>query len=168
MGARLAWEANGPGRLFGRRVIELGYLNVYFRQADNKLSRKITDEPGWYSTAETKQRLFGEFSKGVADGKCILRSRDLVNEMREIVYHPTGKIIHQRADSSIDPSGARENHGDRPTGAAVAWLIVYEAVKQVNNPDYEEPPPVGSMAWRRAEDRKRQSEQIGRFNRRAV
>ena len=35
-GAFLIWEAPGPGRNFGDRVIELGYNNVYLRHAEGR------------------------------------------------------------------------------------------------------------------------------------
>ena len=51
----------------------------------------------------------------------INRSSAAVEECREIIFAQTGWITHSRSLTKMDPSGARENHGDRPTADALLW-----------------------------------------------
>src|SRR5207302_6415264 len=36
-GALFAWEQQGPGAIFGKRLVELGYRNIFYRQNEQKL-----------------------------------------------------------------------------------------------------------------------------------
>ena len=145
-GAYLIWENNGPGRSFGSRVQELHYGNIYLRKREEKLSKKVTDIPGWASTREGKLDLMGEYRAAVEEGRCINRSRDAMEECLEYIYDPNGGVSHSRAANKEDASGAKFNHGDRVLADALAWRGVMERTKK---PEKEKPTaPVGSLAWR--------------------
>jgi len=119
--ARLIWEANGPGREFGDTVIELGYRNVYYRVNERSLSKKQSDTPGWFSTKEGKLALLGDYRKALAASEFINRSYQAIREAREYVFTATGSVEHARSINTIDPTGARENHGDRVIADALCW-----------------------------------------------
>ena len=145
-GAYLIWESNGPGRQFGSRVQELHYGNIYLRKREEKLSKKVTDIPGWASTKEGKLDLVGEYRAAVEEGRCINRSRDAMEECLEYIYDPNGGVSHSRAANKEDASGAKFNHGDRVLADALAWRGVIERTKK---PKKEKPTaPIGSLAWR--------------------
>lgn len=146
-GAPLIWEANGPGRQFGGRVMDLGYGHVFFRQREESLSKKVSDIPGWMATKETKLVLIGEYRSALEGGKCVNRSREAMEETLEYVYQPNGGVGHSREMSKTDPSGAGASHADRAVADALAWRCLSE---QVRLPKREAPEiPVGSLAWRR-------------------
>ena len=119
--ARLIWEANGPGREFGDTVIELGYRNVYYRVNERSLSKKQSDIPGWFSTKEGKLALLGDYRKALAASEFVNRSYQAIREAREYVFTATGSVEHARSINTIDPTGARENHGDRVIADALCW-----------------------------------------------
>lgn len=121
-GALIAWEHIGPGRVFGDVMIEVGYRNLYRRANADIVGKPITQSVGWFPNREEKVRLYGHFKKSLDSGAFIPRSRMMVEEMRELVYDDSGGIVHIRAMTSQDPSGARSNHGDRATAAALASL----------------------------------------------
>ena len=119
--ARLIWEANGPGREFGDTVIELGYRNVYYRVNERSLSKKQSDTPGWFSTKEGKLALLGDYRKALAANEFINRSYQAIREAREYVFTAAGSVDHAGSINTIDPTGARENHGDRVIADALCW-----------------------------------------------
>ena len=119
IGAFLIWEAPGPGRNFGDVVLELGYRNIYYRTNEASRSKKQTDIPGWWPTKDEKRSVYGEYRRALSNGSFINRSRPALDECREIIYAATGWITHSRSLSKLDPSGAKENHGDRPTADAL-------------------------------------------------
>lgn len=155
----LAWEDNGPGEFFAKVVMEdQGYGCVYYRQQESKAGKPQTGQPGWWSTASTKYALFCEFLQALKDGHFIERNLEAVREMR---CYQTGSgtrtVFHVDAESTADPTQAKENHGDRVVARAVLWRalrqIGYQGAihlpeGQVSEYDrYDN--PVGSVAWSR-------------------
>lgn len=147
-GAYLIWEATGPGRQFGARVLELGYTNVYYRRNEISIGRKVTDVPGWWPTRDSKRAMLGELGRAMATGEYIERSKQTLQECREYVYLSSGDVGHSRAHSCMDPSGARDNHGDRVVASGLAVLAKKEVAKM---PETKERVPYGSYQWRRDE-----------------
>lgn len=121
-GAYLIWEANGPGGQFGNAVVETGYRNIYWRRNEKSLSKKMSDTPGWYSNKENKLNLLGKYRRALASGDFINRSKQSLREAREYVFLPDGRVAHSRSATTIDPSGAKDNHGDRVIADAIANL----------------------------------------------
>ena len=152
---KLIWEAPGPGREFGNAVIETRFRNIYYREPDKK---KIVKKggpsyvPGWYPAKDAKREVMGNYRQGIKKGELAIRSRDQLQECRNFVYEPTGWITHSGAKSDMDPSGSRENHGDRPTAGALAWHLVRLKVKKMPSQG-KSSIPRGSLAFRMAEDR---------------
>ena len=155
--AYLAWEANGPGRSFGDRVLEIGYSEIYYRRNEEDVSKRMTRFPGWWSGEKTKQSLFGLYRRALTTGQFINRDADAINECREIVYTSAGTIAHAREGVSVDPSGAKDNHGDRPTADALACLAA-GGVETVEVDEVDSECQRGTFAWRRQMARKSQRE----------
>ena len=145
-GAFLIWEANGPGRIFGDEILNLGYRNFFYRQNEKSLVRAPSTFPGWWASKETKLALLGAYRQALHDGTFINRSHQAVKECAQYVYSPGGGVAHSRSMTTVDPSGARENHADRVIADALAW----KAVKATPKVQGDEPEvPVGSYAYRR-------------------
>lgn len=145
-GAFLIWESGGPGRQFGSRVMELGYSNVYLRKNDESISGKVSDIPGVAMTKETKLVIMGAYRAALEKGECINRSKEAVEETLEYVFSPDGGVVHSRASSKTDPSGAKANHGDRVIADALAIKGMSERVQKTTR---EEPViPPGCLKWR--------------------
>jgi hypothetical protein len=149
-GAYMVWEAPGPGRNFGDVVIESGYRNFYYKEDDAKLKRGSGSRiPGWWPTKDNKRALYAEYRDALLNGRFLNRSKDALTECREIVYTQNGWIQHSKTNSSMDPSGARENHGDRPTADALLNLAMKQKVQKQGTK--ETVISEGSLAWRRRE-----------------
>lgn len=158
-GAYMIWEAPGPGRNFGDVVIEMGYRNVYWRTREESIAKGQTLIPGWWPVKDAKRAVFGDYKRALLDGRFINRCRDAMVELREIVYTATGSIEHAKASRTVDPTGARENHGDRPTADA---LCCYALARRAPAPvERSDSVPEGSIIARRAkvEARRRRMEQ---------
>ncbi len=148
-GALVIWEAPGPGRNFGDRILELGYRKVWYKKEQDGKRKKI---PGWWPTKDEKRVLYSEYRKALSTGHFINHSADALRECKEIIFAATGWITHSRSLRTVDPSGARENHGDRPTADALLW-------KGMQRVPSERPAAVGmpveSLIWRRQQIEKR-------------
>ena len=151
--ALLIWEAPGPGRNYGDRILELGYKNIWYKQDQSGKQSKI---PGWWPTKDEKRSLYSDYRTALSTSHFINRSMDALRECKEIVFAATGWITHSRSLRTIDPSGARENHGDRPTADALLWRGMQKP-SPVRMPSVGT--PEGSLLWRRqqVEDKKRKA-----------
>lgn len=123
--ARMIWDAGGHGRIFGKKVMELGYDNFYYRTDEKKITHKQSDIPGFFFTRENKIDTLGELRSALAGDEYIPRSAIFIQECREYVYSiTTDSIEHSKSKNSIDPSGARENHGDTVIAKSLAWKLI--------------------------------------------
>lgn len=153
--AFMIWEANGPGRIFGDTVIELGYRNIYYRANDKSISKKVSDIPGWYSTKDTKLALLGDYRKALSSGDFINRSYQGLRECREYIFTQSGTVEHARSINTIDPTGAKENHGDR----CIADALLYKGMKSMSLLRQQtQDVPAGCFMARRQEYEKKRKE----------
>jgi hypothetical protein len=133
------WENGGPGRQFGSRLIELGWTNYYVK--------KEGDVPGTGQNKEIKTGMLSAYRAAIESGSCINRSKAALEDALEYVYGPDGHPVHAKSQTKDDPSGAKNNHGDRTMADALAWKLVTSTSYSV--PKEEKPKiPVGSLAWR--------------------
>jgi len=150
--AYLAWESNGPGNEFGRRVLEQMYPNIYMRTILWRRSkqRKHRTKPGWLSNRETRSVLFGGVRNGVCVGDYIIRSPELANETSQYVLDGE-KIVHVKSVGTSNPSETADNHGDRVIGFGVAIQAMKDRPKVSKKEEttrLSKDPPSGTLAWR--------------------
>ena len=145
--AYMIWEANGPGRNFGDVVLSLGYREFYYRRRENTLTRIQSDTPGWFSSKDEKVSVHGELRRAYSSGEFVNPSIPALDELRSMIYTATGSIEHSRSQATVDPSGARANHGDRPTADALLWKALRNGETAIDHQVLE--PPIGSMMHRR-------------------
>ena len=152
--AFLVPEANGPGLVFLKRVMEIAGTRVYFRENEKTYGKKSTKQPGFWSTRDTKRALLGEYSRAVSEGHFINHSAVALEEMLHYVYLPTGAIEHDKQSATLDPTAAGENHGDRVIADALCWRGIQTSPVRSDVEESVETSPYGSMAWRFAQAKK--------------
>lgn len=144
--AFMIWEQNGPGVAFGKRVIDLGYRNIYYRQDEQGLERKISASmvPGFHSSPANKQLVLREYAAALSNDTFVNRSSAALDECRDYVYLATGEVDNARKATVSDPSGARSNHGDRVIADALANKALGQPVEVMRQLDENEAlTPVG-------------------------
>ncbi len=144
--AFMIWEAQGVGRQFGSRVIDLSYRNIYYRKRNEAICGAVSDIPGWASTKEGRNQLLGNYRAMVEDGDCVNRDRQSLEETLEYVFGPDTYPVHARSNDKKDPSGAKTNHGDRVFADALAMKALGERTQQPASTKPEV--PYGCLAWR--------------------
>ena len=147
-GAFIVWESGGPGRQFGSRLMDLGYANVYLRTREEAISKKVSDVPGVAMTKEVKAQILGAYRTGIEKGAAINRSKVALEETLEYIFGANDSVVHSRASSKSDPSGAKSNHGDRAMADALAWKGVFERIVRPRTESAEPKVPVGCLKWR--------------------
>ena len=150
--ARMCWEAGGPGAEFGKRVLQAGYGNIYWRRNEESASKKMSDTPGWSPNGNNKVVIHTRFRHALTK-EWVERSEDTVREAGFYIFTPEGQVEHSRHRNVIDASGAKENHGDRVIATALCWFMLEEmgATRVKREPEMPAEPPEGSLAWRRRE-----------------
>ena len=151
--AYMIWECQGPGRTFEREVISAGYRKYYNERIVRGTSVKRTNKPGWMPTKDAKRTMLTNFRKGLSDRICVIRSDLILKDAAGYIMKPDNRIVHVKAENTMDPTGARDSHGDRAMAAALAWSTCKAGRRGIRAPD--KPKVVeGSFAWRRREAEK--------------
>jgi len=155
--AFLIWESNGVGRQFGARVMDSDYGNIYYRKREETISKKETLTPGWASSKETKLVLLGAYRLAVERQQLFNFSGDALDECLEYTYNMMGGVEHSKEGNKDDPTGARENHGDRVIADALAWRGMTEHKASIEGDEKEI--PIGSLAWRMKQRKQNQHQE---------
>ncbi len=118
----MIWDAKGPGGTVASVVVD-DYDerdNMYWR-----VTSKNESLPGYARSAKADRNSepWGAHVKMLWEGGYLERSRNCVGEMRFFNHNPAGGApVHSASKSTEDPSGARENHGDRMTATVLACI----------------------------------------------
>lgn len=142
--AFMEWENNGPGGIFGRKVIKLGYKHVYFQRAEGIRGEGKTERWGWHSNQQRKEQLLGEYREALDTGRLVNPCDQSITEAGDYVYDENGLLIPGRLKE--ESNGGRALHGDHVIADALAQRARVELPKFRERPSK---PPVGSFAHRR-------------------
>lgn len=106
-----AWP--GPGEVTMTQIKELGYRH-YYRDPDKK------GKDGWETNTRSKQEAILQFSAAVRDMRVVLKSKELISEMRSYVYDSRGHMV---------PSLG--TYSDRLMAAAIGWRVGMDYFEKV-------------------------------------
>jgi hypothetical protein len=149
--AYACFENNGPGGAFGRKLIKLGYTNVYFQRVDGVVSEVKTARYGWNSNKKRKLTLLTDYAAALEHDRIIIPNEDSLKDAESYILDDTGDPM---PSAFIDlQTGARETHGDRVIADALMYHAVTEAPKSRRVADHRA--PEGSPAWRREQAKKK-------------
>jgi hypothetical protein len=91
--------------------------------------------PGYFFTKDNKRTTIGEYREALDSGKFINRSYQALRECLEYVYvRSNSSIEHSKCANTIDPTGARDNHGDR----VIADALLHKGMKMFSVVEEEE------------------------------
>ncbi len=139
--AKLCWEIPGPGIPFGRKIIEMGYRNVYYREDEDSLG-KIRDNkmrPGWMNVnAKALTTLMESYADALRYKKCLNRSKMALQETLNFIYTSTGIEYKKRGAVDDGAAGSRVHHGDIVIADAQAWMMVKDLTKNATSARKEE------------------------------
>ena len=118
--AHKIWEANGPGRQFGDRVMQLD-RNVFLRRKEDSLTRRPTEVPGWWATRDTKNSLFAAYWTALDRRLFVNRSKVAIRQLYRYQFGKDGSIVYPRTGDGLMDQSAKDSHGDRGTADALTW-----------------------------------------------
>ena len=149
--ARFAWEMQGPGTAFGKKVVELGYRNIYYRVQEQKLAPTAkADTPGWFPSNDNRRMLLEDYRSALAGREFLNRSNYGLEECLNFVHTAKGTVEHSGQADDDDPSGTHVNHGD----IVIADALCRKMCKELGKPRPAEKPTepfvnVHSLRYRR-------------------
>jgi hypothetical protein len=149
--AIVGWEQNGPGGLFAKEFLDRRKERIYYREKEDKVTKQVTQIPGWWSDKAGKRRLLGEYGKAIQQNEICNRSKVALEEMTHYIHTSDGKVVHDRTQVTSDPTSANENHGDRVIADALANRILQNNginIVREKDGDVSKNAIYGSMAWR--------------------
>ncbi|NLF72310.1 MAG: hypothetical protein GX575_25015 [Candidatus Anammoximicrobium sp.] len=156
--AFLAWEANGPGQEFQKRVLETDFRDFYYRKYADVVTKRATNKPGYWT--QKRSELLGPYREALMEGQYVNPDAAALEELRQYSIGPDGEPFHNAENQKEDPTGAKKAHADRVVADAVGWIAALDfgrvaggTVREALNVMNVTPgnAPLGSYAWRRAE-----------------
>jgi hypothetical protein len=137
----LVWEANGPGLIFGRRIVDMGYDFVYRDREEKKRGRKRKTNIGWHSTPESKLNLClgyddaldSTFRDEIGIKGFINPDADSLHEAEDYVFFEGGGKDIGPSQCSADEGGAKAAHGDMVIADALCCLARYDQPRAALN-----------------------------------
>lgn len=158
--AFLIWETNGSGRAFGDAVLEWGYGRYYSRARHDEKGETGT-KAGWAPTRDNKYQLLSQYRGALADRAVFNRSEQAMRETLEYVFLGNNAVEHSAISQMEDPSGARDQHGDRVIADALAAKVMEDQPKAVMQVNRVLSPL--SLAGRREQAKRRQQDGMNPF-----
>lgn len=163
--ATVAWDAGGQqGVKFETEFLRLGWLKYYHDTEDvsNVTRGKPPKRPGFYGSDAAEYRTVKDYRDALYDGSLVDLSEDCLAETLLFEWdEKTGKVQHSGKKRTNDPSGARENHGDRVTAAKLAWMLARDyGSGGRKSPERPVGPSPGSMEWLLALESRRDDDTI--------
>jgi len=148
--------SGGHNRVFLKTLRELGYGNIYRRRSEEPgVTGKAEPRLGWLPTKDSRRELLEQYGLALNVGDLVNYDRHAIAECREYIFFPDGSVAHARSKNVLDPSGAKQNHGDRVIADALMWKVLKEEL-QTPVPAEEGIPP-GSFAERMLNRRKEEA-----------
>lgn len=161
LGALFAWEKQGPGNIFSRRVVELGYRRIYYKRNEHQLAPNDTDFPGWYPSPDNRDDAIEEYAAALRTRQLINPSERALKECLAIRWNDRGHLEHSAEYDKTDPAKSMVSHSDILVADYLAWMMTRRLnVPVVERRKQENIPPL-SLAWRmqRWENERREEEQ---------
>ena len=142
--AFLIWENNGPGGIFGRKLISMGYPRYYLQRQITSKGSERTNRYGWNSSREKKELLLGSYRDQLASDRIIQPCAESLDEAGDYIYDEYGRLLPARLREETE--GGRELHGDHVIADALCALAREDLPSQRKR---EIRAPSGSFAHRR-------------------
>jgi hypothetical protein len=117
----MVFEKNGPGSIFGRKLIKLGYPAVYYQKNESIKQDPKTPRWGWHSSPARKEMLLGAYREALKTEQVINPCAEALDEALDYQYDDKGRIeAGMRKDD--DEGGGSALHGDHVIADALVWL----------------------------------------------
>ncbi len=152
--AFICWENNGPGGIFGRKLLNLDYPNYYRQRVESAKSRPKTPRFGWNSNNAKKEVMLGMYRDAIGSDQLINPCKESLDEAAEYIYDGSGGIIPSILRE--EKAGGRALHGDHCIADGLAWHAMTELPLQRRMQPRARP---GTFAHRRmTADRKKRED----------
>ncbi len=153
--AFIVWENNGPGGIFGRKLIKIGYPNFYMQRVEGSKRNAKTTRYGWHSDKAKKEILLGLYRDAIATSAVMQHCEESLDEALDYIYDDTtGVLIPSQLRE--ESSGGRELHGDHVIADALCVLGREELPRHRNSVRRA---PKGSFELRRRAYRERRKKE---------
>lgn len=85
--ALIIGEANSMGILFNDTLVQMGYPNIYYRKvSEESVAGEITEKPGYFTSARTREFLFNTLRKYVRMRMGKIPCPHFVQQMQSLIY----------------------------------------------------------------------------------
>lgn len=104
---------------------DCGYRQVWRAKTNDRIVEQDTSSYGWPGGEASSPYLFGTWMDAIQHKQTILHSQTCLDQHRQYIYDPNGRITHQSLANL--PPEVRERHGDLVIGCALAYRACLDA-----------------------------------------
>ena len=147
-GGWFAWEQQGPGMVLCKRVLELGYPNIYMKQPEMTMKLHLADTPGWANNGENLRILLHDYRSALSMRLFINRCEHALLETLDYKWNQKGLLEHSGM-RKLNPATGMVNHGDHVIADALACKLLDPRMLRRRQKEEVKKVGVGSLQWRR-------------------
>jgi hypothetical protein len=151
----ITFEKNGPGSIFGRKLLKMGYPAIYFQKNESIKHDPKTPRWGWHSSPARKEMLLGEYREALKTEEIVNPCREALDEALEYQYDDSGRIEPGLKQDEA-AGGGSALHGDHVIADALCLLGRRDLPKEMPQLTLGTT-PVHSFAARREQHKRRQN-----------
>jgi hypothetical protein len=152
----MVFEKNGPGIIFGKKIVGMGYPGIYYEKIEDKRTRTPTRRWGWHSSTSKKEMLLGQYRDALKLNTIINPCEEALAEAQDYIYDDAGRL--EPGHMTEEAGGGSQLHGDHVIADSLLVLGRQELPK-TEPEESEARAPYGTYAHRRklakAKDRER-------------
>lgn len=143
----VVFEKNGPGSIFGRKLLKLNYPALYYQKNESVKHDPKTPRWGWHSSPARKEMLLGEYREALKLETIVNPCKESLDEALEYQYDDKGRI-EPGLKQDDNEGGGSALHGDHVIADALANMGRRELPPEIKaSPDKL---PGGTFAARKA------------------
>lgn len=122
--AYIGIEVNKDGLWVNTELFKQGYPNLYFREAIDNITNKVSAQVGFRTDEKTRPYILSELQRMLYNNSEIWTNRDFLEECLTFVRNRVGR-----------PEAMSGKHDDEIMATAIAYEIRRNAPKQFSRPE---------------------------------
>ena len=93
--SEISSEYQGPGITTGDALVDIGYPNLYRPQHKDRITHQMSNYLHWVTNMKTRDQIIAAMNEALLEKTILIRSEDLLDEMRDFGSFDGGKIQGQ-------------------------------------------------------------------------
>jgi hypothetical protein len=154
----VVFEKNGPGSIYGRKLLKLGWPSIYYQKNESIRHDPKTPRWGWHSSPARKEMLLGAYREALKQEEVVNPCKEALDEALDYQYDDKGRI-EAGLKQDDNEGGGSALHGDHVVADALCVLGRADLPKDIQ-PAPDRIPHGSFLARKEAAKRARRAREV--------